>query len=298
MRSFLTLVAFTVSLVGLTGLAAETSVPNASVQGLRVYTAGHSFHHWVAPLIREIADLAKIEGHEVAGVSIRGGSTVQMVWEAQPGEETRKALATGKVDVLTLSPIWLPDEGIEKFVRFGLEHNPNLRVTVQAFWLPNDEYQPIYPLETKKFVDHNVTDLVALREANRRYEHDLDELVRDLNRRLGRDVVVIVPVGAASVALREKIVAGQAPGLRVQWRLFADSWGHATTPLKVLAAYCHYAVIYGKSPVGLPLPGEFQRNQEYANERLNRLLQELAWETVAGNPLTGVKSEARPVPRS
>ena len=51
------------------------------------------------------------------------------------------------VDVLTLSPIWLPDEGIEKFAKLGLEHNPDIRVTVQEFWLPNDTYHPVYPLE-------------------------------------------------------------------------------------------------------------------------------------------------------
>lgn len=258
--------------------------------GLRVYTTGHSFHAWVAPILREIAELAGHSGHVVAGVAPRGGSTVQKVWEESAGAQTREALATGKVDVLTLSPIWMPDEGIEKFVRHGLEHNPKLRVTVQEYWLPNDEYRPVYPLETKKVVDHNAADLAALRDANRRYEQDVEALVRDLNRKLGRDAVVVVPVGAASIALREKIVAGQAPGLKVQWRLFADSWGHPTTPLRVLAAYCHYAVIYRRSPVGLGMPGAFLRNQEYANPKLNLLLQEIAWEAVTRNPMTGVSA--------
>ena len=54
-----------------------------------------------------------------------------------------------------VTPIWLPDDGIEKFTRFGFEHNPNLRVTVQEYWLPNDTFHPVYPLETKVKVDHN-----------------------------------------------------------------------------------------------------------------------------------------------
>ena len=268
--------------------AAAPATPPAP--GLRVYTTGHSFHFWVAPILREIADLAGHPGHAIAGVSYRGGSTVQKIWDEAAGAQTRDALAGGKIDVLTLAPIWMPDEGIEKFVRLGLEHNPKLRVTVQQYWLPNDEYRPVYPLETKKAVDHNTADLAALREANRRYEQDVEAVVRDLNRKLGRDAVVVVPVGAASIALREKIVAGQAPGLKVQWRLFADSWGHPNTPLRILAAYCHYAVIYRRSPVGLPMPGEFLRNQEYANPKLNLLLQELAWEAVTRNPMTGVSA--------
>ncbi len=268
--------------------AAERAAPPAPVPGLRVYTVGHSFHFWVAPILREIADLGGVKGHVVAGVAYRGGSTVQKIWDEAAGAQAREALEKGGIDVLTLAPIWMPDDGIEKFVKLGLEHNANLRVTVQEYWLPNDEYHPVYPLDTRKVVDHNATDLAALREANRRYEADVEAQVRALNQRLGREVVFVVPVGAASIALREKIAAGKAPGLKVAWRLFADSWGHPTTPLRVLAAYCHYAVIYRRSPEGLPLPGEFLRNQEYANAQLNRLLQQIAWEAVANHPFTGV----------
>lgn len=284
--------AFTLALSSVTLRAAEPAPAQPALAappaGLRVYTAGHSFHAWVAPMVRDIAQLAGIKDHTVAGVSSVGGSSVQKVWHAPAGAKAREALEGGAVDVLTLSPIWLPDEGIEKFVRLGLEKNPKLRVTVQEYWLPNDEYNPVWPLDTKKVVDHNATDLAALREANARYERDIEAAVRALNERLGKNAIVVVPVGAASIALREKIVAGRAPGLKVQWRLFTDSWGHPTTPLKVLAAYCHFAVIYGRSPVGLGMPEEFKRNQEYANPQLNALLQQLAWEAVTKNPLTGI----------
>lgn len=275
-------------IVLLAASAAGRAAPPTPIPGLRVYTVGHSFHFWVAPILREIADLGGVKGHVVAGVAYRGGSTVQKIWDEAAGAQAREALEKGGIDVLTLAPIWMPDDGIEKFVKLGLEHNANLRVTVQEYWLPNDEYKPVYPLETKKAVDHNATDLGALREANRRYEADVEAQVRALNQRLGREVVFVVPVGAASVALREKINAGEAPGLKVSWRLFADSWGHPTTPLRILAAYCHYAVIYRRSPVGLPMPGEFLRNQEYANPKLNLLLQEIAWNTVVNHPHTGV----------
>ena len=64
---------------------------------------------------------------------------------ADEKHQAKAALSAGKVDVLTLSPIWMPDEGIEKFAKLGFEHNPNIRITVQEFWLPNDTYEPIYP---------------------------------------------------------------------------------------------------------------------------------------------------------
>ena len=62
----------------------------------------------------------------------------------------------------------------------------------------------------------------------------------------------------AAVTLREKIVTGEAPGLKQQSDLFRDPWGHAQLPLQFLSSYCHYAVLYRNSPVGLPVPAAFQ----------------------------------------
>ncbi|MGB8170429.1 MAG: hypothetical protein WCF18_23200 [Chthoniobacteraceae bacterium] len=278
------------SLAFLAGASAEPAAPAAPLpEGLRVFTCGHSFHAWAAKMIADMAEGAGIKGHQLAGVSSIGGSRVIQHWDvAEEKNVVKKLLTAGSVDVLTLSPIWLPDEGIEKFAKLGVEHNPAMRITVQEYWLPNDTYNPVYPLEPRKYVDHNATDLTELRKQNDRYRNDIEDHVREINQRLGKNALVVVPVGEASIALREKIVAGKVPGLKVQWRLFADMWGHPTPPLKVLAAYCHYAVIYRRSPVGLPMPPEFEQNKEFANPALNRLLQELAWEAVIGNPMTGV----------
>src|SRR5690606_7778991 len=126
--------------------------------------------------------------------------------------------------------------------------------TVQAFWLPNDEYEPRWPLDMRKVVDHDAADLDALRAAHEAYFADIDGMVNALNAELGSPVLRVVPVGQAVLALREKIVAGEAPGITKQSELFIDSWGHITAPVWALNAYCHYAVIYGRSPVGLPMP--------------------------------------------
>ncbi len=56
--------------------------------------------------------------------------------------------------MLTLSPIHLPDPGIENFVKLALEHNPSIRVTVQENWLPFDIYDTTFKIRSKK-VDHN-----------------------------------------------------------------------------------------------------------------------------------------------
>lgn len=266
---------------------------SAAAKGQRVFTCGHSFHVFVYRLVAEMAKSAGIADHGMAGLSSIGGSRVIQHWDAPDEKNLAKAaLRDGEVDVLTLSPIWLPDEGIENFAKLALEHNPSVRIAVQEFWLPNDTYHPVYPLETRLKIDHDATDVAELRRQQGRYDHDVDEYVREINRRLGKEIVFTVPVGQAAVALREKIVAGQAPGLKAQWEIFRDNWGHPKAPLQVLDGYCHFAVIYRRSPVGLPVPSILEKAEGLEEkEKLNRLLQELAWDAVIHHPLSGVKAK-------
>ncbi|MBK8036010.1 MAG: hypothetical protein IPK22_02575 [Verrucomicrobiaceae bacterium] len=269
---------------------ADDLQPPISV-GQRVATCGHSFHVFTYRQVAEIAASAGLK-HELAGLSSIGGSTVIKHW-AVPEEKSavKQVLKAGKADVLTLSPIWLPDEAIEQFVKLGIEHNPALRITVQEYWMPNDEYEPVYPLQTKKKVDHNATDLAKLRDATMRYAKDIEEHVKGINQRLGKGAVFIVPVGMAAVTLREKIVNGEAPGLKQQSELFRDNWGHALVPLQLLSSYCHFAVIYRKSPVGLPLPLDFRTLKDMSDDdktKLNILLQQIAWDTVSAHPMSGI----------
>lgn len=261
--------------------------------GLRVATCGHSFHVFTYAGVAEIAKSAGID-HRLAGLSSIGGSTIQRHWDVpEESSKVKQALKAGAADVLTLSPIWLPDEAIEKFVRLGLEHQPALRILVQEYWMPNDEYEPVYPLQTRKQVDHNATDLASLGDATRRYAKDIEDYVKAINERAGREAVFVVPVGMAAVTLREKIVKGEAPGLRRQSDLFRDNWGHALAPLQVLSSYCHFAVIYRRSPVGLPVPKALASLKDVGDEdkaTLNALLQQIGWETVSAHPMTGIGS--------
>jgi hypothetical protein len=117
-----------------------------------------------------------------------------------------------------------------------------------------------------------------------------------MNARVGKEAVYVVPVGQAVLALRENIIKGEAPGINKQSELFTDPIGHPNAHVKVLAGYCHFAVIYRRSPVGLPVPGILAKLPEA--EKLNRLLQELAWQAVTQHPLSGVRSEAETPSRS
>jgi hypothetical protein len=263
-------------------------------KGQRVFTCGHSFHVWVPDIVTDLAKKAEIPDHVQLGVSSIGGSRVIQHWDiAEDKNKAKAALKTGKVDVLTLSPIFLPDPGIENFTKLALEHNKDIRIIVQPIWLRWDIYEPTTKRPEK--VDHNAITGAELRKRHEPYFQSMDEHIRELNKKLGKTVLFEVPAAQAVIALREKIIAGQAPGLKTQEDLFTDGLGHGKPPLQALVGYCNFAVIYRRSPVGLPVPSVLKQaklgDQE---EKLNRLLQELAWEAVTQHPLSGVRLEARP----
>jgi len=120
------------------------------------------------------------------------------------------------------------------------------------------------------------------------YFECVDEQVKAINAKHKKTVAFVVPAGQAAILLRGKIIDGKAPGLTKQEELFTDPIGHATEPLRLLTAYCHFAVIYKRSPVGLPVPAALKKAD--GGEKLNVLLQELAWEAVTAHPLSGVKA--------
>ena len=258
-----------------------------------MFTAGHSFHMFVPGILSQLAADSGIADHRQLGRQSIGGSYVHQHWNrADEKNAAKQALETGEVDVLTLSPIYLPDDGIANFVKLAHDKNPQARVTVQYFWLPYDVYAPDYKKQRPQRVDRNARTSEQLHQEHAEYFRTMDEHVRQINAGYDRPVLFVVPAAQAAIALREKIIAGAAPGLKQQDDLFRDAIGHPTPPLQALNAYCHYAVIYRRSPVGGPMASVLSQSKEYQdNQELDRLLQQLAWDAVVAHPLSGVTAE-------
>ncbi len=275
------------------GCSAPPRLAEPITQGQRVFTCGHSFHVWVPDIVADLCRKAGIPGHTQIGISSIGGSQIIQHWNIPDDKNAAKeALKTGNVDVLTLSPIFLPDPGIENFTTLALEHNKDIRILVQPIWLRWDIYEPTTKVPAK--VDHNAITGPELWKLHAVYFKDMDAHIRELNKKYGKTVLYIVPAAQAVIALREKIIAGKAPGLKAQADLFTDDLGHGTAPLRVLVAYCNFAVMYRRSPVGLPVPEDLKTAKLGDNEeKLNRLLQELAWEAVLQHPLSGARLAAQ-----
>lgn len=278
--------------LGLTVLLLWTST-SAAVQGQRVYSIGHSFHVFMPAILAQIAKSAGIEDHKQVGLSSIGGSYVNQHWNAADDKFKSKAtLESGNLDVLTMAPLYLPDDGIDNFVKLAAEKSPKIRILVQEFWLPFD-VNVNFRKEKAPPPDRTVYDAKKLQEEHDKYFAGIDEKVKELNKKYdGKPAIFVAPVGQAVLALRKKIADGTAPGLTKQTDLFTDAIGHARPPLAVLVSYCYYAQIYGRSPVGLPVPPALKGMlNEETTARLNQVLQEIAWETVITHPLSGVTAK-------
>jgi hypothetical protein len=259
-------------------------------QGQKVYSIGHSFHVFMPAILEDIAKAADIKDHKRVGLSAIGGSRVIQHWDVKDDKfKSKEILKSGGADVLTMSPIYLPDDGIENFVALAYEGNPNIRITIQEFWLPFDAYTPP-ALKNPGPVDHDAQKIPELREKHNQYFAAMDEHVLQLRKKHGKETIFVAPVGQAVMALREQIVDGKVNGLTKQSDLFTDPIGHATPPLQALVANVHYAVTYRQSPVGLPAPAVLGggKNEKYPPE-LVKQLQEIAWKAASEHPLSGVK---------
>ena len=258
--------------------AAEQAAP----AGLRVFYTGHSFHMFVPRLIEQMVKTARIPGHQLIGAQGIGGSRVIQHWDKPEAENTAKAaLRTGNVDVFTMAAhLVLPDPGIENFVELGLENNSKIRLLVQGSWFPYDV--PDFDKRIRDNARRDEMKIADLRVAMQPWRVKLEEQVDALNKKHGRRAVFIVPVGEAVVRLREMIVDGKFPGITQQSKLFRDAIGHGNGHVMAVAAYCNYAVIYGRSPAGLNVDApEIDAPQ-------HSILQQIAWDVVSQYPYAGV----------
>jgi len=259
---------------------------SATPKGLRVFYASHSLMWYVPKPLGEMAEAAGIKGHKLVGLQSIGASKTVQHWNLTDDKnEAKKALRTGEVDVFVMSPISFPDEGIENFVKLGLEHNPDMRFVVQLSWGGGDIDNQDFPKGAFDNVDREKTP-EQLKSYNERNIKAGEAQADDINKKYGngKKILALVPSVQAMVTLRTKIAKNEWPGLTTQRELFVDAV-HPSAPMEALNAYLHFAVLYGKSPVGLPIPAMLKNaKREVRNEQFNRSLQELAWETVTNYP--------------
>lgn len=288
---------------------AQSTGAAAMPAGQRVFYASHSLMWDMPPVLTELVEAYGIKGHTVAGHQRIGVSRTSQHWNmADAQNQAKKALQAGNVDVFVTSNLVHPDAGIDNFVKLGLQHNPNMRFLMQVSWpgmgfTDNEQFNAQGPggggrgafggggggrgsmflagNDEKTPDELSVIDATDIRNA--------EEQARKLNQEAGKTVAYLVPTAQAHNALRTLIYRKEMPGMTNQSEVFRDPIGHPTQPVIALNAYLHYAVLYKRSPVGLPMPGILKNpDRPQWTEATNRKLQELAWDIVSKYPPSGI----------
>ncbi len=237
--------------------------------GLRVMFNGNSWFIFVPWGVADLVKAAEIQGHKE-------------VRAAKPNDFS--LIEAGEVDVYAHGVHWwmeVPWVGgfAEKIVGMGLKANPNFRAYYHAAWLVGDARAK----DIKTTADYNDTKLADLQAALDKTRKSVEAKADELNKKFGKPVVFLVPVGDATVKLRALVLEGKYPGVTKQSDLWNDAMPHAGVHVMALSGYCHFAAIYRTSPVGLKI----LRFKELTDEH-HAILQRIAWETVSNYPHAGV----------
>ncbi len=295
----------------ITAVSAETQPIS---EGQKYVMATHSFNVFIGPSrSRDAAEVAPgplaalaaergKSGHEALAVQMIGGSTPMQHWNQGDGDDSRNiakvALRAGNVDVFTMSPnALMPEPGIDFFGDLVIETNPDARILVQNSWSAwdgNGMTASVGGTGRTDFSneDHNKADIATIDgwltrlAAPDGYLERLRTQLQGINKRAGREISFIVPSANAIYNLRKEIVNGRVPGITMQSEIFRDGMGHVATPGINIVTYAWFAAMYRESPVGLQALIDTSDPTSAAREKV---LQELAWQAVLAEPMSGVK---------
>ena len=313
--------------IAVSGCATPTTDGSASVasasqtkpitKGQKIVMATHSFNVFVGPSRSRDAAVAPTPGplaalaaergkagHETLAVQMIGGSTPMQHWKQGDGDDAKNiakaALLAGgdTVDVFTMSPnAKMPEEGIDLFGDFVIKHNRNARIMVQSSWSAYDGHGSTPSVggtgggdfkndDRDKETLANVEKWLASEKAPEGYLPRLRAQLEGIDKRAGKQITYVVPSSTAVYTLRKEVIAGHVPGVAKQSELTRDPIGHPTQPQANLVTYVWYAAMYRESPVGLQaLIDKADPN----SAKREKMLQQIAWNAVVGEPKSGVK---------
>ena len=315
------LLSLTVGLVACTTVSTPQGSSLSQVapitQGQKYVMATHSFNVFIGParsrtphgplspgpLAALAAERGKV-GHQNLAVQMIGGSTPMQHWNQGDGDDTQNiakvALNKGGVDVFTMSPnARMPEEGIDLFGDLVIKTNPNARILVQNSWSAwdgNGVTASVGGTERPNFAneEHDKADLATIDgwlsslEVKDGYLERMRAQLSGINRRAGRQMAYIVPSSVSAYTLRKEIIKGNIPGVTLQSQIFRDGMGHPTAPLANVVTYTWYATMYRESPVGLKALVD---TSDPTSEQRELLLQQIAWNAVIAEPMSGVKGK-------
>lgn len=262
---------------------------------LRVYHLGHSLVGRDMP-----AMLAQLAGPEHSYSSQLGwGASLREHWDPDVPvkgfeqenthpqfRDPHEALASGEYDAVVVTEAveirdsiryQNPQEYLRNFALFAWAGNPGARVYLYETWHNLDD--------PEGWLDRLDRDL------DRYWEGDI--LRRALAHRSVDRPIHVIPGGQVMAAFVRRIEAAGGVGpIRSRTDLFDDTI-HFNDYGAYLIALTHYAVLYGRTPIGLPHALRRADGSAAADPgpEAARVMQEVVWQVVRDYPPTGVAGD-------
>lgn len=266
---------------------------------MRVYHLGHSLVNRDMPwMVEQLAG----QGHDHRS-QLGWGATLQSHWEPDVPingfdqensharyEDPRKALSSARFDAFVLTEMVEIKDAVKYFnspeylriwARFGREARQDLRVYLYETWHPlNDPEGWLARLD---------------KDLPTQWEGEL--LAKSLAHGDTGGPIHVIPAGQVMARFVRHIEAtGGLPGLSSREELFGVSENgtrdqiHLNDIGNYLVALTHYAVLYHKSPVGLPhqLLRADGTPATAPSVEVAKAMQEIVWQVVTEYPKTGV----------
>lgn len=282
---------------------------------IRLFVIGHSLTSDIPDMIMGMAQGSGVQltfrYQDIPGSPLRyhwsdgGGSRP---FEPTYGGNYTTHLPSGQFDHLLMvdgvprGGTDLVNEGIDYATRFA-NYAQQHRADVRTFY-----YEPWHCLTSGTPTGCMYDNTSPTRSLTWRARLEADQamwrgIVNEVNRRKnGGPPMRLVPAATALMHLYDDMIAGQVPGIQTIQDLFSDDI-HPNSYARYLVACVHYAVLYGRTPVGLPFEIRDRWGWGYwTNMEPNRseypppspalvtYLQELAWRVALAEPLTGLGS--------
>ncbi len=252
-----------------------------------VFYIGHSLiNHNMPRMVAELAAADDAVEHSYQ-VQIINGAPLKYNWENSAkgeGADARQVLPQGQVDVLVMTEA-VP---LDNHLQWSGSHDYAARFTELARQAKPDTR--VYIFETWHSVKSGTGEEVAYDKNGHlpwrgRLDTDLAKW-QGIAKAAGVNVQLI-PGGQALARLHDEIEKGKVPGLTNIRDVFQDDI-HMNDIGNYYMACLHYAVIYKKSPAGLPreLTGKWGKAYDAPSAELARVLQQLAWQTASQSPPT------------
>jgi len=249
-------------------------------------------HSWVRPAELTLPDMAKaggFDGHrQRAHLSGGGTGSANSIWLKEVGRYrgTHKpmsvllpAIATGKWDVMTWGAYYNDKPAYyTQWMDVCLKHNPEMIFYLQNGW----------PRQDAELDKAPAAKAIAAYEAT--YATIEDTFRKSLDAMKGKYAgkVRVIPAGRAVVKLLKLYYEKKLPGFDcVSTRgsggkvgVYRDG-GHLSKQTGPIVGYMYYAMLYGRSPVGI----KGYRPPD-VSEELDAILRKTAWEAATTSPLS------------